>query len=213
MAKARKKSGRSVSVDFTGVDSGGGGRLLPEDTYLFEIKEIEEKEGESSGQPYLAFTLEVADGEFVKTRAWDNFSLQPQALWKLRGLLETIGMDVPDGSMDIDLDELIGVMVKADVIHEPWEGKQKHRINSYMPADAESVEEVKEVKATPKKVVKKKPPEEEEEAGWQKGDKVTFMDEKKKILGKVISVNDKGVVTVRSGSDEYEIDGTDLEAA
>jgi len=202
----RSKKGNTIRVDFTGVEAGGGGRLLPEGTYLFEIKEVEQDTGADSGQPYLKFTLKVAEGDYVGTQAWDNFSLQPQALWKLRGLMETLEMEVIDGEMDIDPKEFIGILVNADILHEEYNGKPKHRVNSYTPVGAESKAEVR-TESTPAK----KKPAPVESSDWQKGQKVTFMDGKKKVAGKVISVDGK-TVTVRAGTDEYEIDGGDLEA-
>lgn len=204
---ARVKKASTIKVDFTGVEAGGGGRLLPEGTYLFEVEDVEPDVGADSGQPYLKFTLKVAEGDYANTKAWDNFSLQPQSLWKLRGLMETLEMEVIDGEMEIDPKEFVEMLVRAEVIHEEYQGKQKHRISSYLPANSETKAEVKAA-ATP---AKKKPAAAEPEPGWQKGQKVTFMDGKKKLAGKVVSV-EGDTVTVRVGTDEYEIDGGDLEA-
>lgn len=212
MATRRSAKKATYKVNFKGVEAGGGGRLLPEDTYLFEIEDVEVKTGEDSGEPYFAFTLKVAEGEFEGTKAWDNFSLQPQALWKLRGLMETLEMEVIDGEMDLDPDEFAGMMVKGDVIHEDWKGKPKHRVNSYMAADAEAatVETKEAVSKGPKK--KAAAPEPDPEPEWAKNQKVSFKDGKKTLSGKVISVTGQSV-TVRVGSDEYEVESGDLEAA
>src|SRR3990172_8523532 len=125
-----KKSGKrksTVQIDFTGVTSGGG-RLLPEERFKFEVEDVELKNSENSGEDYFAVTLSVVDGEYEGTKAWDNFSLQPQALWKLRGLLEVLEIDVPDGVMDFDSQDLVGTIVGADIIHEDYKGKPKHRV-------------------------------------------------------------------------------------
>lgn len=209
----KRKAGKGITVDFTGVEAGGGGRLLPEDTYLFEIKEVEYiEESASSGQPYLKFILAVADGEFSGTRAWDNFSLQPQSLWKLRGLMETLGMDIVEGGMDIDPKEFEGILVKADVIHEEYQGKQKHRVNAYMPAESESIADTKASASTSS--VKRKPAAAAEPAAatWSKKQKVSFMDGKKKVSGTIFDVKGDSI-TVQVGSDEYEVSADDLEAA
>src|ERR1700752_3499984 len=123
MATSRRNKGKkTISVDFTGV-SVDGGNLLEEGDYPFEVDEIEEKEGEDSGQPYLAFKFKVADGDDKGVVAYDNMSLQPQSLWKLRGFMEAAGLETVDGPMDLDIDEMIGLVVTGHVIHEEYRGK------------------------------------------------------------------------------------------
>lgn len=204
----KKSKGKGmISVDFTGVEASGGGRLLPEGPLMFEVDEIEEREGESSGQPYLAFTLTVADGEFKGTKAWDNFSLQPQSLWKLRGFLEAAGVETEDGPMDLDPEELIGKIVMADVVHEEYKGKTKHRIAGYSPVAEDDGEDEK---PTPKK--KKPEPEAEDEVEWKVKQRVTFKDGKKQLEGTITAIDGESV-TVRVGRDEYEMDVSDLTLA
>lgn len=201
----KKKGKKVLSVDFTDVEAGtGGGRLLPEDRYTFEVEDSEIDVGEESGKEYVKLTLVVQDGEFKGTKAWDNLSTQPKALWKLRGFMESAGLPTEDGAMDIDPDEFVGLIVQADVIHEDYKGKPKHRINGYAPADDTPAETT----STPKK----KNPAAESESTWKIKQKVAFMDGKKRLEG-VISKIDDDTITVRVGSDEYEMSASDLEAA
>lgn len=108
MAKAvkRKAKGNVISVDFTGVKSGGA--AVPDGRYAAKITAVEQKEGKESGEPYVELTWEITskkcNGREVR---FDNYSLQPQALWRLKGLLEAMEVEVPDGEHDIDFDELI----------------------------------------------------------------------------------------------------------
>lgn len=214
---ATKKGKKLIRVDFTGVEAGGGGRLLPEDSYAFELVDIEQKEGEESGQPYLQFELAVAEGDFKGTKAWDNMSLQPQSLWKLRGFLEAAGYPTEDGAMQLDPDELVGLMVTGDVFHEEYKGKTKHRIGSYSSIDdgtntgADSEEEAPPPATKKKKVAAKAEPE-EEESTWKVKQKVAFMDGKKRMSGTITGI-DGDAITVKVGADEYEMGADDLEAA
>lgn len=204
MKKPKKKG--MISVDFTDVEAGsGGGKLLPEGSYQFEIKEIEERIGEESKAPYLSVTFEVAeDGEYQGTKAYDNVSLQPQSLWKLRGLLEAAGIETVDGPMDIDPDELVGLIVVGDIIHEEYKGKTKHRVNGY------SIAEEAAPASGPKK--KKAAADDDDKPTFKVKQSVAFREGKKRIVGVVTKI-DGDDVEVRVGKEEYEMKVDDLEAA
>jgi hypothetical protein len=202
---ANRKGKKLIKVDFTGVTAEGG-KLLPEEPFKLEVEEVEEKEGEDSGKPYLEFKFKVVEGEFEGTTAYDNMSLQPQALWKLRGFMEAAGVETVDGPMDIDPDELIGLVVTGHIIHEPYKGRDKHRIDSYSP--------VEDDEPTPSKsgVKKKASKDDDSEPEWKVKQRVSFMDGKKKIDGTITKI-DGDSVDVRVGKDEYEVNVSDLTAA
>jgi hypothetical protein len=202
---AIKKGKKLVRVDFTGVEAGGGGKLLPEGPIQLEVEEVEQLEGEESKQPYLNFTFTVSEGEYEGTKAWDNMSLQSQALWKLRGFMEAAGLETEDGPMDIDPDELVGLNVMADIVHEEYKGKTKHRVAGYST--------VEDTPAEPAAASKKKPSaKKDEEIEWKVKQKVAFMDGKKRLEGVLTKIEDD-TVTVRVGKEEYEMSTSDLEAA
>jgi hypothetical protein len=202
MATAKRVAGKKkgLSIDFTGVESGGGGRLLPEgETFVFEVAEVEQKTSDNSGADYLSFTLKVAEGDYQGAKVWDNMSLQPQALWKLRGFLEAAGF-VIDGVVDLDLNELKGLQVSGTVVHEEYQGKKKNRIDAYLLAEdatAEATEEAAEEEAAP---------------AFKKGDAVQFRDGKKLVKGKVTGTAEDGSIVVKVGTDEYEISADELTA-
>lgn len=206
----------TVKVDFTGVSSEGGGRLLDEGKYTFEVKEAELTEAESSGKDMIALTLEVvedADGndDFAGTKAWDNLSLQPQALWKLRQFMEAAGLETEDGEMDIDPSEFEGLVVVANIIHEEYRGRTKHRIDGYEAAEDSNVG-----KSSSSGKKKPKKDEEDDAPTWKINQAVKFKDGKKWLEGKVKAIDDSGdepMVTVKVGKDEYEMGPNDLEAA
>lgn len=126
MARAKKsKKSSVVSVDFTGVQ---GSNRVPEGEYAFSVAEVT-KEESSNGNDYLKWKLEITEegkeeGKFL----YYNTSLQPQALWNLKSLLETLGMEVPDSSMDLDLEELVGATGIAAVEEETYEGKRQSKV-------------------------------------------------------------------------------------
>lgn len=115
---------RGISVDFSDTTSRA---LLPEAEYLVEVEDVEQKTSESSGNDYLALTLKVIEGKHEGSKLWHNCSLQPQALFNLRGVLEALGFDIPQGSMDLDPADMIGQTCGVSVAHETYEGTKKAR--------------------------------------------------------------------------------------
>ncbi len=152
----RKKAG--WKVDFTGVESGG--KVLSEGRHLLQVESIEEKEGSDSGEPYLAFKFKVVSDKGSGTPVYDNFSLQPQSLWKLRGMLESMGVEV-DGEFEFTPDDLADHTVGAEVVHEEYQGKVKNRISGYFMADefddSDDEEDEEEEEEAPKAKASKKP--------------------------------------------------------
>lgn len=115
MARPAKKTRRKsnvITVDFTGVKSGGA--TIPDGRYAAKIIAVEQKEGKESAEPYLELTWEVTSkkcsGREVK---FDIYSLQTQSLWRLKGLLEALEIEVPEGEQDIDFDDIISDEVEC----------------------------------------------------------------------------------------------------
>ena len=71
-------------LDFTGVQSSS---FIEEGVHTVKIKDAEFKKAQT-GSDQLQLTFEAADGRIRS--AWYN--LLPQALWKLKGVLETLGI-------------------------------------------------------------------------------------------------------------------------
>lgn len=136
--KKKGKKGKTISIDFEGVESGSG-QISKEGQYLVEIQEVEEKTSESSGEPYLAWRFQVASKKQKGRVVYHNTSLQPQALFNLRGLLEAMGTEVPDGEMDLNLSDFVGEQVGVEIEMEEYNGKDKPRIVGFLTTD--SIEE------------------------------------------------------------------------
>lgn len=207
------KKKRTLSIDFTGVEAGGGGRLLPEGPRQFEVEDATIETGADSGKEYVQLVLKSDAGdEFDGTKAYDNLSTQPQALWKMRGFMEAAGLATEDGVMEIDPEEFVGLVVVGDVIHEDYKGKPKHRINGYSAVEDSGATTPGGGKSGAGATVKKKPSggEKDETPEWKKGQKAAFMDGKKRLEG-VVTAIDGDTVTVKVGRDEYEMALTDLE--
>lgn len=160
MARARStstsKKKTSISVDFTGVETSG---RVPEGSHIAEVQDVELRDSESSESQYLNFKLKVAGKGVI----YHTCSLQPQALWNLRGTLEAMGMEVPDDAIDIDFSDLIGEKLGIEVENETYEGKKRPRVVATFSPDGEEEEEEEERPSKPARSSRSSKEEEEEE--------------------------------------------------
>lgn len=182
MATSRKarSAKKGIAVDFSDTETQA---VLPEGDYLLEVEDVEQKTSDNSGADYLALTFVVADGKFKGKKVWHNCSLQPQALFNLRGVLEALGFEVPQGAMELDPADLIGETCGASVAHEVYEGKKKARAVEFFTADELDGEEddtpdEPETPATkPAKGKKAAPtPEPEDEEAEEESEDLTYAD-------------------------------------
>lgn len=234
--KKTSKKGKIVKVDFEGVEAGG--RSCPDGVYEAEITSVTEEES-SAGNDMLVAKWKILSGKGKGATIWDNLSLTPQALWRLKGLLEALEVEVPDGAMDLDIEELVGKTCSIEITNEKYEGKDRPKITNYGSAgEGEETEEEEEEEEAPKKASAKKKSskkidedepedeesedEEEEERPTKKkvtskkikeGSKVQFEDEDgKTIKATVLEIDDDTARVEDKNGDEYELDVSDLEA-
>lgn len=127
--KSRKgRSSSSVNVDLSGVEASR--KAIPEGTYKVVVNEATQKDSRD-GNPMIAFEFEVAEGAHKGAKLYENCSLQPQALFKLKSVLLALGMDIPNKAFDLNLRDLVGLTCEVEVGHEVYEGKKRARILQY----------------------------------------------------------------------------------
>lgn len=138
--KSRKgRSSSSINVDLSGVEASR--KAIPEGTYEVVVNEATQKNSRD-GNPMISFEFEVQDGPHKGTKLYENCSLQPQALFKLKSVLLALGIDIPNKAFDLNLRDLIGLTCEVEVGHEVYEGKKRARILQYNePGDSEEEEE------------------------------------------------------------------------
>jgi len=125
MAKKKKGKGDVISVDFTGVK---GSNRVPEGEYKVKVVAITMEEGESSGQPYLKWELEITEGKQKGKKLVHITSLQPQALFNLRNTLEALGVEVEEKAMKLNLNDYIGLEMGVVVEIETYQGNARSRV-------------------------------------------------------------------------------------
>lgn len=163
---------RAIKLDFTGVESF---QTAGEGLHVCKIASADLKQS-SNGSDMIVVAFEVTKGADKGARVYENYPLVDKALWKLKGLLQAIGMRA-DGKVQLDVDKLIGKVCSVLVKHEEYEGKTRARVDEvskFVVASSEEDDEdfeeeeqeekpVKKEKATEKKSKKSEPEEEEDE--------------------------------------------------
>lgn len=169
--RGKKARRRVISVDMEGVESGG--KIVPDGNYTAKIEEITEEESKAEN-PMLVAKWRILSGKGKGGLVYDNISLTPQALWRLKGLCEALEIEVPDGSMDIDLGDLEGQECTIQVTNERFEGRDRPKVTGYGSVgeedededdEDEEEEEDERVGKKPKKPARsaKKPSKDEDE--------------------------------------------------
>lgn len=149
---ARRQSKKStIRLDFSNVESR---KQVDEGEQLLEVVEVERKDGNAGD--YLAWKLKNEDGGVL----YNNTSLSEQSLWATKAFLEALGVEIPEDEIDLDLEDMVGRTMMANIEHETYQGKKRPRIVDYWAADEEEEEEEEDKKkGKDKKKKKKKEPE------------------------------------------------------
>lgn len=162
----KKKSSRKggATVNFSGVESGG--RKCPDGEYQAEIVSAELEESKA-GNDMIVIKWKITDGKFKGTTIFDQCSLVPQALWKLKTLLEAVGIDPQEEDVEASeyASELMEKTATILVTNETYEGEQRPKVTGYGAEGEAEVEEEEETE------------EEEEETPKKKGAKKSSKDD------------------------------------
>lgn len=156
---------RKMKLDFTGVESF---QRAAEGDHPCKIVSADVKQSQG-GNDMIVVAFEVIKGESKSARVYENYPLVDTALWKLKGLLQAIGMKA-DGKVQLDLDRLVGKTCIVTVKHEEYEGKTRARVDSVSrmatasedDADDEDFEEEDEAQEEEKPAKKKSASKKEE---------------------------------------------------
>ena len=123
-------------LDFTNIESFN---RAPEGTHVAKIAKVEGKTFQSGNDGFLV-TFEIVAGPGKGARVFDNYPFVDTALWKLKQLLESIGLPA-QGKVLVDSEKMTGRRLQIDVYHEEWEGKIRARLGECHPLEASAEEE------------------------------------------------------------------------
>lgn len=127
-----------VEVDFTGVESGG--RAISNGWAHGRVKKAEWTEAKESGNQMVKVQWEAKRGK-EKATVYDNLVNTENALWRFKQMLEAVGIEVPDGALDVDVSELVDLECDLLIENEDYEGKDQPRVVDYRPAGAAEIDE------------------------------------------------------------------------
>lgn len=114
-----------ITLDFTNVSTGF--EVLPEGLYEGKVAKVELRTSKAGDSQYLNFEWDVIDEDGKSRKIWDIASLKPQALWKLKQIMEALGMST-SGSIDLDPEEFVGQSATLQIAIDVYEGKERNVI-------------------------------------------------------------------------------------
>ena len=166
MAKSRKHK-----VDFTGVEAFN---KPAEGKHKAKISKVEETTSQG-GNDMFKVTFEVVAGPSKGCRVIENYPLIDTALWKLKSLLQAIGMKA-DGRVQIDLDKMEGKALEINVYYEDYNGQERAKVsdtNKFIAEaeDDDDEDDVEEEAEEPEDEDEEEEEEEEEEKPKKKSSK------------------------------------------
>lgn len=114
-----------MKIDFTGVEGQKSFEPLPAGKYTVEVTDYRESQaGENAknpGAPIISWCFTVQDGDFEGRTIWDNMAIIPPSdngkgtLWRVKGLLEACGFEVPDDEIDFDPEDVLNSLLSVRV--------------------------------------------------------------------------------------------------
>jgi Protein of unknown function (DUF669) len=232
--KKPRRSKGGTTVNFSGVESGG--RKCPDGEYQAQITSAEIEES-SSGNPMIVVKWKITEGKFKGVVLYDNISLVPQALWKMKTLLEALGIDAQEEDVEASdyASEMVDQTATVLVTNETYEGEQRPKVTGY-GTEGESDEDDDD-KEEPRVRNKKKDDDDDDDADddsddaddddddddkkpvskktgkskVKEGSRVKFDDGEGHIIKGTVTSLDDGKATVEDkNGDEYEIDAEDV---
>lgn len=135
MARATSRRSRKNTISLPDMSEVEARVNVKEGEHLVKVTEVTQEQGDKA--PYLAWKFEVVDGDSEGGILFNNTSLSEKALWNLKTLLEALGVDIPEGDFDVDVDDLVDRELMVTVEHETFEGKKRPRIVDFWAAEEE----------------------------------------------------------------------------
>ena len=93
-----------MRINFSGMKSAAGNGPIPPGEYLARVASVKEKQTRD-GKTYWNVALEVLEGDFAGRFVFDNIFFTPQAIPRLKIILDALGIAV-DGELEVEPDDL-----------------------------------------------------------------------------------------------------------
>lgn len=148
----------SLQINFSDVPDSNIA-LIPDGNYLVSIGGVEIKESSDKTGHYLQWDLTVADGDYAGTKLTYRCSLKQNALWRLKGDLRSLGIDV-SGELKLDFDEDTGLLVEPSLVGElgivsiytdEYNKTKRSAVSGFVEADSQPKKTIQAPSTTPGK--------------------------------------------------------------
>jgi hypothetical protein len=138
--KIKKSSGKSstkskkagdIIIPFSKEKEGKGATKVPEGDYRVRIVKVKPDTSES-GNPMLIWDFEIAKGQKgAGKKVRDYTTLTDKSLWKVRSILEALGLDVPKKKdIKVNAKKLVGQELGVTLYDDEYESNGKTRVSS-----------------------------------------------------------------------------------
>jgi hypothetical protein len=136
------KTPKSLSVDFTGIERGGGGTNphLPEGDYLARVTDCKLRtKKDDPSRKHLAWNLTILEGnkKGIGKSIIHRTGLTQESLWSLRGfLMDLLGEDkVPQSAVDIPIATIVSKKPRIGITLEDddYNGKDTSKVSATFP--------------------------------------------------------------------------------
>jgi len=128
-----------LQIDFSSVEDFAA---IPEGSYAVTVDHVEMKTSNDTGNPYLGWDLIVSDGENAGRHLFMNTGLTEKSLWRLKALLQNLGVLEDQMTFDVDEDsnyvispELSGLPAIAIVSTSVYKGKLQNNVDDLVSID------------------------------------------------------------------------------
>lgn len=136
-----------MRFDFSSVDDVDSFVSVPEGLHRCRVGEVREGRARD-GSVRWSFRLEVIDGDYAgRTAAWDSITWSERGVYRVKKLLEALGIDVR-GEVEVQPNDLVGlsalVKVEPEEREDPLTGRRQVRMRvpyqGYAPLSSEERE-------------------------------------------------------------------------
>jgi len=106
----------------------GSAEPIPVGDYVCQIETCENQKS-PDGKPYIAWSASIIDGEYKGRKLFWNTSLQEQAQWNVKAVVEALKAPFePDG---FNTEDMLGLQIGLSVTMDTYQGKEKNKVSGY----------------------------------------------------------------------------------
>ena len=106
---------------------------VPADTYRVRVDKCDVGKAKGSGKDKIHWEFLIAEGEYEGQRLFLDTSLQPQALFKVKQVLEACGFEWDEDGFESS--ELPGSELVVGVELDEYEGKPSNKVVEFMTVE------------------------------------------------------------------------------